>query len=267
MNPVSLARHCGAAVVLGATLAGVWMHPASAQSTQPVSGESRAPVLVELFTSEGCSDCPPADRLLEELDAKQFIPGAQAIVLSEHVTYWNHQGWTDPFSLPDIDERQKEYGDRFRLDSVYTPQMVIDGAVQMVGNDAAAVTRAVASAAQSAKKPLTIADAHWDGGAAMFTVHGATDSSTKLVAVLAEDATQSQVARGENAGRMLHHVAVLRSIKDFGAYGLDGKQLRLSGGSLSHHKGDSPPARLIVFLVDRKTGHVTAVAEQPLKAS
>jgi hypothetical protein len=238
--------------------------PLSAQSAQPASAEARVPVLVELFTSEGCSDCPPADRLLEELDAKQPVPGAQAIVLSEHVTYWNHDGWTDPFSLTDMDVRQKDYQDRFRIDSVYTPQMVIDGAAQMVGNNVAEVTRAVGNAAATPKKPLAVADAHWDGGAAIFTVRGALDSGAKLVAVLAEDATQSQVARGENAGHTLHHVAVLRSMKDFGSSVSDGKQLRLSGGSLSHHKEGSAPARLIVFLVDRKTGHVTGVAEQPI---
>jgi hypothetical protein len=253
------------AAVAWALFAGAWWASLSlAQAGPSASNATRVPVLVELFTSEGCSDCPPADRLLEELDTKQSVPGAQAIVLSEHVTYWNHQGWTDPFSLTDIDERQKDYGDRFRIDSIYTPQVVVDGAAQMVGNDAAAVTRAVANAAQSAKKPLTIADAHWDSGAAMFTVHGVSDSGARLIAVLAEDATQSQVARGENAGHTLHHVAVLRSIKDFGSNGSDGKPFRLSGGSLSHRKSDSAPARLIVFLVDRKTGHVTGVAEQAM---
>jgi hypothetical protein len=255
----------GAIITLFAMLTGASCTSSSlAQSGAPGPDETRVPVLVELFTSEGCSDCPPADRLLEELDTKQFVPGAQAIVLSEHVTYWNHEGWTDPFSLTDIDERQKDYQGRFRIDSVYTPQMVIDGAAQMVGNNTVEVTRAVASAAATPKKPLTIADAHWDGGSAIFAVHGAGDSGAKLVAVLAEDATRSEVARGENAGRTLHHVAVLRAIKEFGSNGADGKQLRLGGGELSHGKGDPVPARLIVFLVDRKTGHVTGVAEQAM---
>ena len=221
-------------------------------------------MLVELFTSEGCSDCPPADRLLGELDQKQSVPGAHAIVLSEHVTYWNHDGWIDPFSMPEVDQRQTEYGERFRLDSIYTPQAVVDGTTQMVGNNAPAVTRAIAAAARQPKEPLAINDAHWDNGTAIFTVQGRADSNAKLIVALAADATQSEVKRGENAGRTLHHVAVVRAIKEFNASAADGRQLRISGGPLSHEKDAAGPARLVVFLVDRKTEHVTGVAEQSL---
>ena len=182
----------------------------AAQAPQPTPDQGRVPVLVELFTSEGCSDCPPADRLLEELDAKQFVPGAQAIVLSEHVTYWNHLGWRDPFSLDDVDFRQKEYGARFNLESIYTPQAVIDGAAQLVGNNADGVAKAVEHAASTPKKPLTIAEAHWENGAVSFAVHGAVDPGSKLVAVLAADGTGPKITRGENAGRTIHHVAVVR---------------------------------------------------------
>ncbi|HEY1896921.1 MAG TPA: DUF1223 domain-containing protein [Terracidiphilus sp.] len=233
-------------------------------SAQSVPDGPRVPVLVELFTSEGCSDCPPADKLLEELDTKQFVPGAQAIVLSEHVTYWNRQGWTDPFSMTDIDDRQKEYGERFHIDSIYTPQAVVDGTAQMVGNNGPALENAVEAAAKTAKEPLTIADPHWENGTAVFSVKGATDAKARLVAVLAADATTSQVAHGENAGRTLHHVAVVRVMKDFGSSSADGRPLRLSGGPLAHGKDASGPVRLVVFAVDHKSGHVVAAAEQTI---
>jgi hypothetical protein len=224
----------------------------------------RQPVLVELFTSEGCSDCPPADALLARLDATQFVPDAQAIVLSEHVTYWDHQGWRDPFSLEELTARQEQYVRRFGLDSSYTPQMVVDGAAQFVGNDPRALSRAVASAAASPKKALAIENARSDSRAVQFSVRGAAGSGARLVAVLAADATHSEVSRGENAGRTLHHVAVVRVIKEFDKSALDGRPLEIVNPSHPHGEKSPGAVRLVVFLADSKTGKVEAVAEQTL---
>ena len=244
-------------VVLVAGIAAIDLR---SQSPAPQS----KPVLVELFTSEGCSDCPPADRLLEELDKSQPIAGAHAIVLSEHVTYWDQQGWRDPFSLEEMTERQKQYVYRFGLQDSYTPQMVIDGTAQFVGNNAQALEAAMQGAAARPKQDLTIGNAKWENGTAEFSVRGAVNPGQRLVAVLAADATHSEVARGENAGRTLHHVAVVRVMKEFGGDATDGRALKLPGGSLLHKEEASGPVRLVVFVVDHKTGHVLGAAEQTL---
>ena len=133
---------------------------------------------MELFTSEGGSICPPADRFLEKLDA-QPIPGAQIIVLSEHVDYWNHIGWKDPYSDHFYSDRQSAYAERFGLDSVYTPQMVVDGQSQFSGSDSGLADRAFAKALGSPTIPIrlssistdasNILNAHVEAGAAGST--------------------------------------------------------------------------------------------------
>src|ERR1700686_990870 len=110
------------------------------------------PVLAELFTSEGCSSCPPADALLMKLDRLQPVPGARVIVLSEHVDYWNQLGWRDPFSSPQFSKRQADYA-RLMGSEVYTPQLVIDGRVQLNGSDAKDIQDAIARAAARPKLP------------------------------------------------------------------------------------------------------------------
>jgi hypothetical protein len=235
-----------------------------AQAPQADAQDHRRPVLVELFTSEGCSDCPPADALLARLDSAQPVPGAQIIVLSEHVTYWNHEGWRDPFSFDDMDLRQDMYVKQFGLDGGYTPQIIVDGAQQMVGNNGPAVTAAVTRAASSEKREIEIENAHLGNGGLEFSVRSSGAHGASVVAAVAQDATQSEVARGENKGRTLHHVAVVRILREFGSNAADGRSLRLSGSILSN--SGNTPLRLVVFLVDHKNGHVIGATEQELGA-
>lgn len=183
-----------------------------------ISGSALAQkaVLVELFTSEGCSSCPPADALLKLVNGSQTNGGQLVVGISEHVTYWNSLGWADPYSSPAYTERQNVYSERFHLEGPYTPQMVINGAEQIVGSDRAALLHAVENEdAESPRMSLRIVSL--SVAVNTLTVNLATSGDVPkqgadLMAVLADDSDQSNVLRGENSGRLLAHVAVARSI-------------------------------------------------------
>src|SRR5579862_9025194 len=127
------------------------------------NGTPRIPVLLELFTSEGCSSCPPADRLLETLDQKQPVAAADLIVLSEHVDYWDRLGWKDPYSSSLYTARQQEYTNKYNLDGVYTPQLVVDGRYGLVGSDGREVSSAIQKAIREQKIPIAISKVSSDG--------------------------------------------------------------------------------------------------------
>jgi hypothetical protein len=188
----------------------------------------RTPVLVELFTSEGCSDCPPADTVLARLVGEQPIAGAEVIALGEHVDYWDQLGWKDRFSSAALTNRQQTYGSHFNLDSVYTPQLVVDGRAQLVGSDAVAARRAIERAAAAAHASVTLRiDAESDRAITVVVNvagvprAGRGDRADVQVAIT-EDAVVSEVKRGENHGRTLTHAAVVRSLTTIGQVAADG---------------------------------------------
>ena len=266
LNPIRLIW----LVLLAVPVAGPQASAVSQQQSTAVAGSpddaARRPVLVELFTSEGCSSCPPADALLARLDANQFVDGARAIVLSEHVTYWDQQGWRDPYSLDIVTYRQQDYADHFGLGSPSTPQLVVDGTAQLLGSNERGLTAAIAKAALSPKQELTISNAQLSGDTVHFAVHSAAAPRAMLVTVLAEDETHSVVSSGENAGRTLHHVAVTRVLKKMDAGFADGRPLtlKLPGPNKSKSPGTAVPLRLIVFLADKHSGQVIAVGEETI---
>jgi hypothetical protein len=180
------------------------------------------PILVELFTSEGCSSCPPADALLAKMDALQPVPGTQLIVLSEHVDYWNHDGWTDPYSSASITDRQSAYAQALRLKSPYTPQFLVDGTQELQAHNNAEVVQLLQKAASAPKVPMRLVSVSVDPGNPAI-VRGRVESDVSsekhkadVYVAIALDHAESQVARGENSGRHLSHVAVVTEFTKVG---------------------------------------------------
>jgi hypothetical protein len=223
------------------------------------------PILIELFTSEGCSSCPPADALLRQLDASQPIPGAQAIVLSEHVDYWNHDGWVDPYSSSFFTDRQENYVRALQGSSPYTPQMIVNGTTEVRLSDRAQLQRAFLDAAEARQLPVTIGALGVDGGSpatlhAHIDIDGAASGhNANVFGVVALDHAESQVLRGENGGRRLTHTAVALNFVQVGRLE-KGKpfsydfQTRLKPGV------DPRNLRFIVFVQEPGPGEVLGAA-------
>lgn len=178
---------------------------------------ARTPVLVELFTSEGCSSCPPADALLTKLNEEQPVHGVQVIALEEHVDYWDRQGWRDPFSSHEFTVRQESYVRQLHLESAYTPQMVFDGRRELVGNDSQGALRELAKAAHDAKLPVQLSIREKAADHALLAVRAdASESPGEVFLAITESKLASDVARGENAGRNLKHSMVVRRLISIG---------------------------------------------------
>ncbi len=170
------------------------------------------PVVVELFTSEGCSSCPPADALLAELANRPNV-----LALSFHVDYWDRLGWKDPSSSPEATARQERYARLLGIDAVYTPQIVVDGRREAVGSDRAAVERALdAASREPSAVPVTLS---FNNGQARITLgRGGVTASASVVLIGFDRRRVDTVERGENSGRTLTHVDVVRGIEEVGRF-------------------------------------------------
>jgi len=235
------------------------------------SSHSRAaqptPVLVELFTAEGCSDCPPADTLLQKLVAAPPT-GVSIVALGQHVDYWDRLGWKDRFSSAELTQRQRVYAARFNDESIYTPQMVVDGRSGFVGSDAAAARKAIERSASAQHGTLVLSLG--ETGSTVTVGVQARDlpavskgDRADIVVAVTEDGLQSVVKSGENRGRTLNHAAVVRQMTTIG---------EAADASASAHAevALSPGWRrdrltIVGFVQERRGRTVLASASAPLK--
>jgi hypothetical protein len=229
----------------------------------------RSPVVVELFTSEGCSSCPPADAALERLERSQPVPSAQIIPLSFHVDYWNHLGWADPYSSSDFSLRQEEYSEVFGGNRIYTPQMVVDGSREFVGDESWAV-QYVAAASTRPKARIEMAlsarceiSSDLKVSVGQLSTHSKADTTELFVAVT-ESGLVSQVTRGENAGRLLRHTAVVRQLRSLGEVKGTATKAFVASTQLSLDKTWKRSAlRVVAFLQEKKGRHILGATVQP----
>jgi hypothetical protein len=232
------------------------------------SGQQRpgSAVIVELFTSEGCSSCPPADALLREINLKQTSAGQLIVGISEHVTYWNNLGWKDPFSSPEFTERQDVYASRLSAEGPYTPQMVVNGREQFVGSDAGALQKALEDEARRAHLDLGILSTELSSSGldVKFSVAGETSRPLDIVAVLTDDSDRSNVQRGENGGRLLQHVSVARLLTRVATVRSDAKQSVHIAFPEGFHLDSGSGHHLILFAQTQHQGAIEGAATTAL---
>lgn len=243
-----------------ALCAAVPAHSAQIYPAQTHSAQTH-PVVVELFTSEGCSSCPPADALLSEYAKSSPVPGVEVIALGEHVDYWNHGGWADPFSAATFTARQNDYSSAFHLSSVYTPQIIVDGKAQLVGSDGDLARAAIARAARLPKAQVTLSETE-PGRLSVSVEHlpaSARNDPADVYLAVTEDNLSSSVGGGENAGRHLLHSAVVRELVPIGT--ITGRTFTASPAvplSSSRRRG---PLHAVVFVQERRSRRIVGASE------
>ena len=218
---------------------------------------AQTPVVVELFTSEGCSSCPPADALLVKLSHEDPPSGAKLILLGEHVDYWNYIGWTDRFSSPAFSDRQSSYAKHLHLATVYTPQMVIDGHLQLVGNGAAEVYRNISKAAAE-PKPAQVS-LRWEPQQKVnIAVQTPASARSMILLAITEDGLSTSVGGGENSGRTLQHAAVVRQLRELGT--ANNGQFEATVDVLPHPDWNQSKLKVAVLVQDAGSDRILGAA-------
>jgi hypothetical protein len=250
------------ALLSAISLIAVGTYSRASDAKKPATG---SPVLVELFTSEGCSSCPPADALLQKMDTYQPVPGAQLVVLSEHVDYWNHDGWKDPFSSTLLTERQGAYCRIFGIKDAYTPEFIVDGKSELQITDPQHTLDTLQKAATARKIAVRIDSVSIEtADPPVLHAHINTDGDSEsnkadVYVAVALNHAESQVLRGENGGRQLSHVAVVENLTKIGKLGKEKSfekdfQLKLKPGM------DPANLRVVAFVQESGPGRVLGIA-------
>jgi len=232
------------------------------------NSRARVPVILELFTSEGCSSCPPADALLARLEEEQPVAGAEIIALEEHVDYWDHQGWVDPFSSGQWTQRQEDYASGFGTRSVYTPELVVNGRSGFVGSHEGDAFRAITGAAAQPRTPifLTLLKSEKRDHAHLKVEVGKLNGgqSGEVVEVwlaITEKALHSAVLGGENSGHDLHHAAVVRRLHKAGTADSKGAAAFTGESDLKFDPGwKRANLRVVAFVQERRSRHILGAA-------
>lgn len=231
-------------------------------ASDPASSASRQPVLVELFTSEGCSSCPPAEKNLAYLQTEQPYAGAEIITLAFHVDYWDGLGWRDPFASPLFTQRQRVYDRKFRTGNIYTPQMVVDGDIEFVGSKLDKAEKAINRSLENDKGKVLLEVRE---GKIFIRISGLPETDyASVYLAYAEDGLSSDVKRGENAGKTLSHVSVVRALNGVGRVEPGQRSFELETSMDIDPGWDRDRLKAVVFVQENNTRKVYAVASVAL---
>lgn len=227
---------------------------------QTAIGQAKTPVIVELFTSEGCSSCPPADNLLARLP--RAFPDIEVIPLSEHVDYWNNLGWKDRFSAQLFTLRQQDYGRTLNLQTVYTPEMVVNGAAECSGSDQYSVQREIRKAADGPKAAVSLSIAQQAG-----VVHIMVDrippavKSADVFLAITESNLESLPTRGENSGTRLRHIGVVRNLTSVAHLDMKKSANYLADAKLNlNPEWRAENLQYVIFVQDRASRKIVGAA-------
>jgi hypothetical protein len=223
----------------------------------PAVTVKKQPVLVELFTSEGCSSCPPADRVLTILQNDQLIPNADVITLGFHVDYWDHGGWRDRFSSPDYTKRQEAYAQQMRIGSTYTPQIVVDGLAEFVGSDRAKANDVIAKIAALPKPTIDLKLENGKLAANISTLPTHVDATVYLA--VTENGLTTGVGGGENVGETLVHSSVVRDLIPIGTVKGTENSLNIEWTVPVNKDWKAENLRYVVFVQENNTLKILAV--------